>query len=70
MEDFPLFVSINGMDPESTKVIYDYYMSMISVGTSPVELSALTRGQHELLISPVGCSGGSKTLSVKFSTKP
>ena len=43
-------------------------MSMISVGTIPVELSALTRGQHELLISPVGCSGGNKTLSVNFST--
>ena len=41
---------------------------MISVGTSPVEFSALTRGQHELLISPVGCSGGNRTLSVKFST--
>ena len=43
-------------------------MSIISIGTSPVELSTLARGRHELLISPVGCSGGSKTLSVKFST--
>ena len=44
------------------------FLLAMSIGTSPVELSTLARGRHELLISPVGCIGGSKTLSVKFST--
>ena len=40
----------------------------IITGTSPVVLSGLTEGRHVLRISPLGCSGGSKTLNVQFDT--
>ena len=36
-------------------------------GRNPVFLSGLESGRHIIEISPLGCSGGSKTLSVKFS---
>ena len=39
-----------------------------SIGLSPVELSSLSGGRHNLEITPLGCSGGSKTLSVRFTT--
>ena len=36
-------------------------------GRNSVVLSGLESGRHIVEISPLGCSGGSKTLSVKFS---
>ena len=42
--------------------------SMTVTGVSPVQLSGLDAGHHELEITPLGCSGGSRSLSVKFTT--
>ena len=38
------------------------------VGSSPVQLTGLATGRYGLEITPLGCSGGSKTLSVQFTT--
>ena len=40
----------------------------VLTGESPVQLSGLTAGRHTLEITPLGCSGGSRTLSVQFTT--
>ena len=37
------------------------------IGESPVMLLGLIQGRHKLEITPLGCSGGSKTLSLRFS---
>ena len=40
----------------------------VRIGDSPVMLSGLIQGRHKLEITPLGCGGGSKTLSVRFSS--
>ena len=40
----------------------------VRIGDSPVMLSGLIQGRHKLEITPHGCAGGSKTLSVRFSS--
>jgi hypothetical protein len=35
---------------------------------SPVQLSELAAGRHKLEITPLGCTGGNRTLSVEFTT--
>ena len=37
------------------------------IGECPVMLLGLIQGRHKLEITPLGCGGGSKTLSVRFS---
>ena len=41
---------------------------IILTGVSPVQLSELAAGCHELEITPLGCTGGNRTLSVQFTT--
>ena len=36
-------------------------------GINPVFLTGFASGRHIVEVSPLGCSGGSKTLSVKFT---
>ena len=40
----------------------------VRIGDSPVMLSGLIQGHHKLETTPLGCGGGSKTLSVRFSS--
>ena len=53
---------------QGTPIFAVLWISYIITGTSPVMLTRLTQGRHVLRISPLGCSGGSKTLDVQFNT--
>ena len=46
---------------------HTFTLHLFLTGRNPVLFSGLESGHHLVEISPLGCSGGSKTLSVKFS---
>ena len=51
------------------KLLYPHILSHPTfTGLSPIRLNGLVAGRHKLKITPLGCSGGSKTLSVQFTT--